>query len=131
MGQSRSPPSSVGDAASAGLQRPESAAEWSKLAAGPASSTGSRCDGPRSALMGAASRAPHMALAQQLSKTIGQVSSGNPKIATALVRLNPDIVRWFATPLSTSSGEDTAPPPILNDLTQPHSVLHRGMWDIS
>ena len=46
--------SSVDDAASAGLQLPETAADWSKLAAVPASSTGSRCDGPRSALMGAA-----------------------------------------------------------------------------
>ena len=54
VGQSRNPTSSMGDAASAGLQRPESAAELEKLTAGPASSTGSRCDGPRSAQVGAA-----------------------------------------------------------------------------
>ena len=44
----------VDDAASAGLQLPETAAVWSKLAAVLASATGSRCDGPRSALKGAA-----------------------------------------------------------------------------
>ena len=46
--------SSVDDAASVGLQLPETAAAWSKLVAVPASSTGSTCDGPRSAPMGAA-----------------------------------------------------------------------------
>ena len=42
--------SSVGDTASMGLELPA----WSKLAVVPASSTGSRCVGPRSAQMGAA-----------------------------------------------------------------------------
>ena len=46
--------SSVDDAASVGLQLPEAAADWPKLAEVPASLTGSRCDGPKSALMGAA-----------------------------------------------------------------------------
>ena len=45
--------SSADDAASVGLQLPETAAA-SKLPAVPASSTGSTCDGPRSAIMGAA-----------------------------------------------------------------------------
>ena len=41
--------SSVDDVASAGVQLPENAAVWSKLAAVPAPSTRSRCDGPSSA----------------------------------------------------------------------------------
>ena len=46
--------SSVNNAASMGLQLPETAAVCSKLAAVPASSTGSKRDGPRSEQMGAA-----------------------------------------------------------------------------
>ena len=69
---------SVGDAASMGLQPPETAADWSTLAAVPASSTGSRCDAPWSAQMDAAGQdaggfllGPMRAwLAQQLSMTI-------------------------------------------------------------
>ena len=43
-----------GRAESVGLQQPETAAVWSKFAAVPSSSTVSKCDGPRSALVGAA-----------------------------------------------------------------------------
>ena len=56
VGQFRWPPKFGSDAASAGLQLPETAAGWSKLAAVHASSAGSKCDGPRSAQMGAAGR---------------------------------------------------------------------------
>ena len=83
---------------SVGLQLPETAAVRSKLAAVPASSTGSRCDGPRSSPMGAARKDAGCArasrgcsrprTAQQLLITIAQVNGKMLRTFRHLVQSN-------------------------------------------